>query len=179
MLKPSTSSLSWKQRFVDLNVFMAVFHRLATRWLSRIEKYYSRSQVASYLAHTGGLCPEEGSVLRSGTAFHYSQDHAEQSRLKSLLMVRNETPERKAKVRVNVLKRMRGRRVVRCTHLKRDSVQTSTPSTQAPFSPSTRSIGLCAIWVCVSPSSSSPSGVRSWRPYCSWQVGGEILPRSR
>ena len=76
---------------------MAVFHRLATRWLSRIEEDYSRSQVASYLAHTGGLCPEEDSVLRSGTTFHYAQDHAEQSRLKSLLMMRNETPERKAK----------------------------------------------------------------------------------
>ena len=76
---------------------MAVFHRLATRWLSRIEEDYSRSQVASYLAHTGGLCPEEDSVLRLGTTFHYAQDHAEQSRLKSLLMMRNETPERKAK----------------------------------------------------------------------------------
>ena len=72
--------LKWKKKIV-----MAVFHRLATRWLSRIEEDYLRSQVASYLAHTGGLCPEEDSVLRSGTTFHYAQDHAEQSRLKSLL----------------------------------------------------------------------------------------------
>ena len=56
-----------------------------------------RSQVGSYLAHTGGLCPEEGSVLRSRTTFYYAQDHIEQSRLKSLLIMRNETPERKAK----------------------------------------------------------------------------------
>ena len=91
------SSSSWKQKFVGLNVFMAVFHRFATRWLSRIKEDYSRSQVASYLTHTGGLCPEEDSVLRLGTTFHYAQDHAEQSRLKSLLMMRNESPERKAK----------------------------------------------------------------------------------
>ena len=61
--------LSWKQRFVGLNVLMVIFRRLATRWLSRIEEDYSRSQVGSYLAHAADLCPEEGIVLGLGLRF--------------------------------------------------------------------------------------------------------------
>ena len=70
-------------KYVGLDVFMAIFQRLATRWLSRIEEGYSRSQVGSYLAHAAGLCPEEGSVLRSGLRFIILKDYAAQSRQKS------------------------------------------------------------------------------------------------
>jgi len=114
---------------------MAIFHRLATRWLSRIEEDYSRSQVGSYLAHAAGLCPEEDSVLRSGLRFIMLKGHAAQSRLKSFLMMSNETPEQKAKSEGECFETQTGPESSQGRVKKRDSVQTSTPSTQAPFFP--------------------------------------------